>query len=273
MLLEIAGLARSTFYYQVRHFDDRKEKDAELLEKIKEIYLKNHGKYGSPRITQELKNRGYNINKKRIARIMQENGIKAFVRKRKYHSYRGDVGKIAPNVLKQDFKTERPYEKMGTDVTMFITQYGKLYLSSVIDFHTREILAYDISENPTFSQIRRMLKQLLLQHGDNIKGATLHSDQGWQYQMQYYHKFLKEHGMMQSMSRKGNCLDNSPTENFFGRLKTEIYYDKEYSFKSLEELKNTIHEYIKYYNNQRIVGRLKMSPVEYRKSYYKSIKK
>ena len=200
-----------------------------MLKEIEDIFYANNKKYGSPRITIELQNRGYNVNKKRVARIMKENGIQAAKKKRRYNSYKGTVGKIAPNILDRNFSTTRPYEKLGTDVTVFITPHGKLYLSPVIDFHTREILAYDLSEHPNMMQIRRMLWNLTNKHGDSLKGAILHSDQGWQYQMLYYRKYLKEHSMIQSMSRKGNCLDNSPTENFFGRLKTEMYYDKEYS--------------------------------------------
>ena len=137
-------------------------------------------------------------------------------------------------------------------------------------FHTREILAYDLSERPSFIQIKRMLDRLVCAHGEHLNGAILHSDQGWQYQMLYYQKFLLEHGMTQSMSRKGNCLDNSPTENFFGRMKTEMYYDKEFSFKSLNHLKKGIHEYILYYNNDRIVSRLKTSPAACRHSFNES---
>ena len=224
----------------------------------------NNKKYGSPRITIELQNRGYNVNKKRVARIMKENGIQAAKKKRRYNSYKGTVGKIATNILDRNFSTTRPYEKLGTDVTVFITPHGKLYLSPVIDFHTREILAYDLSEHPNMMQIRRMLWNLTNKHGDSLKGAILHSDQGWQYQMLYYRKYLKEHSMIQSMSRKGNCLDNSPTENFFGRLKTEMYYDKEYSFRSLKELKENIRAYIRYYNQERIVTRLKTNPQDCR---------
>ena len=261
-------MPRSTFYYEVKHFSYKAEKDKELLHLIEEIFRDNKGKYGCPRITQELQNRGFAVNKKRVERIMRENGISAYPKKRQYHSYKGQVGKLAPNILDRDFSTSRPYEKLGTDITQFITQYGKLYLSPIIDFHTREILAYDLSERPSFNQIKRMLDRLVCEHGEHLNGAILHSDQGWQYQMLYYQKFLREHGMTQSMSRKGNCLDNSPTENFFGRMKAEMYYDKEFSFKSLNHLKKVIHEYILYYNNVRIVSRLKTSPVVCRQSFY-----
>ena len=267
MLLEIAGLSRTTFYYEQKHMHDKEEKDAVLLKEIEEIYSSHNKKYGSPRITIELQRRGYNVNKKRVARIMRENNIRAAKKKRRYYSYKGTVGKIAPNILDRDFTTTRPYEKLGTDVTVFITPHGKLYLSPVIDFHTREILAYDISEHPNMMQIRRMLWQLTTKHGNSLKGAILHSDQGWQYQMLFYRKYLKEHSMIQSMSRKGNCLDNSPTENFFGRLKTEMYYDKEYSFRSLKELKENIKAYICYYNQERIVTRLKTNPQDCREKH------
>ena len=267
VLLQISGIPRSTYYYRAKHLDDKAKKDREILPVIKKIFQENHRKYGYPRVTQELKNRGYHINKKRVARLMKENHLSASTRKRQYHSYRGQVGKIAPNVLSQDFKTTAPYEKLGTDVTQFITQYGKLFLSPVIDFHTREILAYDLSETANYAQIKRMLNKLVKTHGKHLRGAVLHSDQGWQYQMQQYRDFLRENGMIQSMSRKGNCLDNSPTENFFGRMKTEIYYDQEYSFSSLEHLKLVIRDYIEYYNNDRIVSRLKCSPIRYRISH------
>ena len=250
---------------------DKEQKDAAILKEIESIYYSNNGKYGYPRVTIELQRRGYTINKKRVARIMRENGLRALKKKRKYNSYKGTIGRIAPNILDRDFSTSGPYQKLGTDVTMFITPHGKLYLSPVIDFHTREILAYDLSEHPNMQQIRRMLNQLKRKHGEALSGAILHSDQGWQYQMHYYRKFLKDHDIIQSMSRKGNCLDNSPTENFFGRLKTEMYYDKEFTFKSLDELKANIHRYICYYNQERIVNRLRTSPKKYREQYYEDV--
>ena len=248
MLLEIAGLARSTFNYVKKHIGDKERRDAAILKEIENIFQSNNGKYGYPRITIELQNRGYNINKKRVARIMRENNIRAARKKRRYNSYKGTVGKIAPNILNRDFSTTEPYQKLGTDVTVFITPHGKLYLSPIIDFHTREILAYDLSEHPNMQQIRRMLDRLIKKHGDYLDGAIMHS-----------------------MSRKGNCLDNSPTENFFGRLKADMYYDKEYSFKSLEELRHNIKKYIRYYNEERIVTRLRTNPLDYRNGCLESV--
>ncbi|MFA5762964.1 MAG: IS3 family transposase, partial [Bacilli bacterium] len=159
-----------------------------------------------------------------------------------------------------NFEATRPYEILGTDVTQFQISVGKLYLSPIIDFYTREILGYDISDSPNYAQIRRMVSMMINNHGESFKDSILHSDQGYQYQMKAYQKLLKNHGLIQSMSRKGNCLDNSPTENFFGRLKTEIFYDQEYEYKSLNELKRAIESYIKYYNEERIVVRFGDSP-------------
>ena len=129
-------------------------------------------------------------------------------------------------------------------------------------------MAYDLSEHPDMKQIWRMLNNLKERHGDNIKGMILHSDQGYQYQLKAYHRKLEEMEIIQSMSRKGNCLDNSPTENFFGRLKTEMFYEKEYLYNSLEELRQSIIDYIEYYNKERIVSKLKNSPINYRERFY-----
>ena len=268
MLLKISGIPSSTYKYQVKRLNYKKEKDSPILEEIRRIYEENNEKYGYLRVTQALKNKGYSINKKKVQRIMKDNGLFAKPKKRSYHSYRGIVGDIAPNILDRNFKTTKPYEKAGTDISVFITQYGKLYLSPIIDFHTREILAYDISEKPDMNQIWRMLDNLKKKHKDKIKGMILHSDQGYQYQLKAYHNKLKDMDIIQSMSRKGNCLDNSPTENFFGRLKTEMFYEKEYLYNSLEELKQSIEEYINYYNNNRIVSKLKISPIQFRNNHY-----
>ena len=212
---------------------------------------------------------------------MKKRGLTATPKRRAYHSYHGEIGKICKNhllakrlnekknvyVYERHFETNKPYQILGTDVTQFQIAAGKLYLSPIIDFHTREILGYDISKSPNYAQIRRMMKMMFDRHGEVFEGAILHSDQGYQYQMKAYQKLLKEHGIIQSMSRKGNCLDNSTTENFFGRLKTEIFYDKEFEYESLDQLKMAIEKYIKYYNEERIVVKYGDSPINIRQSY------
>ena len=269
MLLEIAGISKQIYHYEIKHCNDKANKDMFYEDLILEIYKSNYRKYGIPRITIELNRRLLNlglpkINHKRVERLMIKLGIQARPKQRKYVSYKGTVGRIAPNLLDRNFSTEHPYQKIGTDVTVFIMPFGKLYLSPIIDFHTREVLSYDLSESPDFRQIRNMFDQLVEKHGINVSGAIMHSDQGWQYQMEKYRLKLAELKIAQSMSRKGNCLDNSPTENFFGRMKEEMFYGKEHLYKTMSELKRAINEYIEYYNYIRIVNRLQMSPVEYR---------
>lgn len=141
---------------------------------------------------------------------------------------------------------------------------GKQYLSPVIDLHNSEIVSYNISKSPNFEQTKDMLNKALEKYQD-LEGLIFQSDQGWQYQMEAYHSILKENRIIQSMSRKGNCLDNSPMENFFGRMKNEMFYGYEYEFKTLDELEIAMKEYIEYYNTQRITTKLKgLTPVQYR---------
>ena len=233
---------------------------------IKSIYDRHNRKYGYPRITIELNNRGIKINEKKVARIMKEHHLTAAPRKKKYCSYRGEIGVIAKNVIHRHFDYGSPYKVFGTDITQFRIGEDKLYLSPIIDFHTREIVAYDISTSPNMLQIRRMMRQLDSKYGEYLFGSIIHSDQGWQYQQKWYQDFLKDHGIIQSMSRKGNCLDNSPTENFFGRLKEEVFYGQEWRYENIEDLRNAIHKWIKYYNEERIVINLRTSPLKYKEN-------
>ena len=184
------------------------------------------------------------------------------VRIKKYRSYKGEIGKVAPNLIQRDFKATAPNQKWTTDITEFSLFGKKLYLSPILDMYNSEIISYNISERPTLHQVMDMLDKAFDKLPDNTH-LVFHSDQGWQYQHKTYQYRLKEKGIKQSMSRKGNCLDNSIMENFFGLLKSELLYLKE--FKSIEEFKNELERYIYYYNNKRIKGKLKgMSPVQYR---------
>ena len=273
LLLSIAGISKQTYYYVIKHEFDKENKDKFYEELILKIFNKNYQKYGIPRMTDALnleliKLGKPKINHKRVERIMIKLGIQARPKQRKYVSYKGKIGKVAPNILDRDFSTTLPYQKLGTDITVFIMPFGKLYLSPIIDFHTREVLAYDLSEHPNFRQIIRMFEMLKNKHQFNFSNAILHSDQGWQYQIERYREKIKDLGLIQSMSRKGNCLDNSPTENFFGRMKEEMFYGKEYWYRSMPELKAAIINYIDYYNNERIVNRFHMSPIQYRIQNY-----
>jgi transposase InsO family protein len=260
-LLKLAGLPKSTFYYHLKKMK-KPDKYEEVKNVIKEIYHANKGRYGYRRISMELRNRGYCLNHKTVLKLMKECNIKCQVRIRKYRSYKGEVGRIAPNVLQRDFKADKPNQKWVTDVTEFSLFGRKLYLSPILDLYNGEIISYNISERPSFHQTMDMLEEAFKKIPDNTS-LILHSDQGWQYQMKHYQYHLQKKGVIQSMSRKGNCLDNSVMENYFGLLKSELLYLQE--FDSIEHFRKELEDYIDYYNNKRIKCKLKgLSPVQYR---------
>ena|SRR5690606_2026793 len=259
-------MARSSFYYHQNRNKTDKYQEVKVL--IKGIYHKHKGRYGYRRITAELNNTGLTINHKTVLKLMKSLGLKSVIRVKKYKSYKGEQGKIAPNILQRNFKAKQPNQKWATDITEFNVSGKKLYLSPVIDLFNQEIISYELSERPVFNQVVVMLKKAFKKIPDNTN-LVLHSDQGWQYQMKQYQQLLKGKGIVQSMSRKENCLDNAVVENFFGILKSELFYTQK--FKSIEELKNQIREYINYYNNERIKSNLnKMSPIKYRTHLYQN---
>ncbi|MEZ7722364.1 IS3 family transposase [Fusobacterium sp. 27098_8_59] len=264
MLLKIAGISRSVYYYYIDKKDiDEKNKD--IIEKIKEIYYVNKGRYGYRRVTLELKNQGLNINHKKVQRLMKKLNLQSIVRKkRKYSSYKGQIGKIADNHIKRNFEATAPNQKWFTDVTEFNLRGEKLYLSPILDAYGRYIVSYDIARSPNLEQINHMLN-LAFKENENYENLIFHSDQGWQYQHYSYQERLKEKKITQSMSRKGNSLDNGLMECFFGLLKSEMFYEQEEKYKTLEELKEAIEDYIYYYNNKRIKEKLKgLTPASYR---------
>lgn len=289
-LLKAANLARSVFYYQLKQLAKTDKHQPVIIDAIKEIYHTHKGRYGYRRITLALKQQGYDINHKKVQRLMRQLGLQAIIRRRrKYTSYHGQVGKIADNVLGRNFKTDKPNHKWATDVTEFrldimdktdtgATKSQKLYLSPIIDLYNGEIISYQMSTRPSYRFVGEMLDQALERlkaessqqsgsdsndNDNNEQQLIIHSDQGWHYQMQKYQQTLKDNSIIQSMSRKGNCLDNAVIESFFGTLKEEMFYHDKFS--SINELKTAIDEYIHYYNHDRIKIKLKgLSPVVYR---------
>ena len=174
-----------------------------------------------------------------------------------------DVGEVAPNLLERHFKTNQPNRKWVTDVTEFKVNDQKLYLSPILDLFNGEVVSYNLSRHPNFKQITDMLEGAFQKLPDKVDNLILHSDQGWQYQMKSYQNLLKAKGITQSMSRKATCLDNAVAENFFGLLKTELFYLEK--FDSIDQLEKAIVDYIDYYNNRRIKLKLNgLSPVQYR---------
>lgn len=256
LLLAIAQLARSTFFYYLRC---RPDKDAALRERIIQIKQK-HPSYGYRRVTATLTG----VNHKRVQRLMKEMGLQATLRRRKkYSSYQGEIGKIAPNLLRRDFKANQPNEKWVTDITEFKAKDGqKLYFSPILDTFNNEIIAFGLSKSPNWLLVKGMLQEAIKTLPESAN-PILHSDQGWHYQMRAYQQILQRKGMSQSMSRKGNCLDNAAMESFFGRLKIECFYGK--TFESVDEIEQTVKNYIRYYNEERIQLKLKgLSPIQYR---------
>ncbi|BDH60214.1 transposase [Lysinibacillus sp. PLM2] len=258
--MEFAGIKRSTYYDTVKKMN-RPDPDADLKVEIQAIYNEHEGRYGYRRIRDELANRGKKVNHKKVQRIMKALGLKCLVRMKKYKSYKGTVGKIAPNILDRNFKADAPNEKWVTDITEFKLFGEKLYLSPVLDLFNGEIITYTIGSRPTYSLVSEMIEKALERLPEEHK-LLMHSDQGWHYQMKQYRHALESRGIVQSMSRKGNCYDNSVMENFFGIMKSEFLYLKE--FQSVEDFKMELENYINYYNTKRMKAKLKMSPVQYR---------
>lgn len=261
LLIKVSGLPRSTYYYYAKRRTEP-DKYSEIKEEITAIYTENRERIGYRRITLELHNRGYCINHKTVQRLMKEIGISCRVRMKKYRSYKGEVGKIAPNLLERNFKAKKPNQKWVTDVTEFSLFGQKLYLSPILDLCSRDIVSYTIFDRPVLSMVTIMLESAFEKIPDRTN-LILHSDQGWQYQHKKFQRKLKAKGVRQSMSRKGNCLDNAVMENFFGLLKSELFYLQE--FDSLEHFKAELIDYLDYYNNRRIKAKLKgLTPAQHR---------
>ena len=245
---------------------DKPDKDQKLKAEIQAIFTEHKGNYGYRRIHLELRNRGYVVNHKRVQRLMKVLNLQARIRKkRKYSSYQGEIRKKADNLIQRQFEASKPMEKWYTDVTEFAIPASsqKLYLSPVLDGFNSEIIAYNLSTSPNLIQVKDMLEQTFTE--EYYENTILHSDQGWQYQHDFYHHFLEDKGIQPSMSRKGNSPDNGMMESFFGILKSEMFYGYEKTFKSLNQLEQAIVDYIDYYNNKRIKVKLKgLSPVQYR---------
>ena len=265
ILLKIIRLARSTYYYHLKQLDQT-DKNQTIKAEIQAIFTEHKGNYGYRRITLALRNRGFVVNHKKVQRLMKALGLSARIRrKRKYSSYQGEIGKKAENLIRRQFEASKPMEKCYTDVTEFAIPASsqKLYLSPVLDGFNSEIIAYNLSTSPNLAQVKMMLEQAFTEK--YYENTILHSDQGWQYQHDFYHHFLEDKGIQQSMSRKGNSPDNGMMESFFGILKSEMFYGYEKTFKSIEHLEQAIVDYINYYNNKRIKVKLKgLSPVQYR---------
>lgn len=260
-LFQVLDMARSVYYYwRTRLTGD--DKYADVKEAIRTLFHEHEGRCGYRRIHALLERQGFRHDPKTVLRLMDDLGLKCLVRMKKYRSYKGEVGTIAPNLLGRDFQATGLNQKWVTDVTEFHLFGEKLYLSPMMDLANREIIAYTMSDTPKYPFIGKMLDQAIARL-DSSRRPILHSDQGWQYQFRAFTSKLREYGITQSMSRKGNCLDNAAIESFFAVLKSELLYLRK--FKDMPHFKQELERYIEYYNHRRIKNRLKnLSPVEYR---------
>ena len=254
-------MAKSVYYYW-REASSKADPYQSAKEHITQIFNAHRGRYGYRRIQLALRNDACYLNPKTVQKLMGQLGLKSLVRPKRYQSYKGGIGKVAPNLLERNFGASKPNQKWVTDVTEFNVKGEKVYLSPILDLYNQEIISYEIADRPQISSVMQMLGGAFkrLKHEDR---PVLHSDQGWQYQMGLYQEALRKQGITQSMSRKGNCLDNAVMENWFGIMKTEFFYQKK--FDDVQTFKTELKEYIDYYNHDRIKQKLKgLSPVQYR---------
>jgi putative transposase len=259
--LNACNLAKSVFYYH-RKALDKPDACAGIKIKIKEIFHLHKGRYGYRRITLALRNLGMIINSKKVQRLMLELNLKSKVRPKRYNSYKGPEGKSVDNLLQRDFTASKPNQKWVTDVTEFNVKGQKVYLSPLLDLFSGDVVAYRIAKSAHLPLVKDMFEDALATLNDAEK-PILHSDQGWQYRLPKIQKMLKDAGLKQSMSRKGNCLDNAVAESFFAVLKTEMFHH--HDFDSADDLIMKIDEYIEYYNTIRIKVKLNgLTPIEHR---------
>lgn len=262
LLLDIAGLARSTFFYHQGRFG-QPDPQAGLKAAVRDAFDIAKGRYGHRRVHRELAKAGWQVAKKTVLKLMRELKLICHVRRRKrYNSYKGQPGRIAPNLLDREFDADGPNEKWVTDVTEFHVGESKIYLSPIMDLFDRSIVSYSWGTSPALPLVNNPLKEALatLQHRES---PTVHSDQGFQYQHLSWRNLLAGAGARQSMSRKGTCLDNAVIEGFFGHLKEELFNHT--NFPNVAAFTTELDEYMHWYNNVRTHTRLEgLSPVEYR---------
>lgn len=261
VLLTIAGLARSTFFYHQQRLS-RPDPQAALKTAIRTAFAHAKGRYGHRRIHQRLRQEGWRVAKKTVLKLMRQLGLVCRVRRRRFTAYRGETGTVAPNWLNRNFRAHAPNQKWVTDVTEFRVGEQKLYLSPVMDLFDRQIIAYAMGPSPTLTLTTTALERALATLAPG-QTPVIHSDQGFQYQHTSWQRLLATAGAVQSMSRKGNCLDNAVMENFFGHLKEELFHHTR--FPDRDTLITAIHEYMTWYNTDRISTTLQgLSPVQYR---------
>lgn len=252
-MFEISKTNKSSYYKWLSFAEKRVIKEQEeyqIVEEIKSLYEKHKGRLGVERMTNQLKiEKNIYCNHKKVYRLMKENGYLSVVKRKKNYI---KPGKPHPkrNVLKRNFKTSCPYDKMATDVTE-ISMFGiKTYISPIKDLHTNMIESVEIGKSATLVTVMKMIEKI--KDKAIPEGTIFHSDQGSLYNSIKFQNELKRNNFIQSMSRKGTPIDNSPMESFFSTLKSEVIYNPLIKIESYEDLIKEIKEYFEYYNNERI---------------------
>lgn len=258
-------LSRSTYYDRLKR-NHKSDKYAKIKQFIRKEYIKEGARYGYRRIHSKAGGAVFSYSEETIRKIMTSIGLKVTLFSKytdNYSSYKGTIGKIAPNLLKQQFNATVPLTVLHTDITQVAIYNGKRgYISVIIDEASKEVLAAVGSYSPNKKIIEETLDEVQ-KHIIMGSHPILHSDQGWQYQIPSYQERLKKMGIVQSMSRKGNCHDNAPVESFFSLLKRECL--NQYKIKNITELRGILKSYIQWFNNERISMKIKcLSPVRYR---------
>lgn len=258
-------LPKSVYYYQKQR--QHKDTDDPVISEIKAVKQKNPA-YGYRRVVLTLRHHHLKVNHKKVQRLMRTEGLQSTAytqRIRKYNAYKGTVGQVAKNHLKRRFMTDRPYQKLVSDVSEF--RWGhhteRLYLEPVMDLYSDEILAFTIGDHPTVAFALKPLREALEHLPEHHYRTYVHTDQGFQYQSALWRQELKTHHACQSMSRKATCLDNAQMESFFHLMKAETVASHHYPTR--DDLETAMRVWIKYYNKSRIKEKLGgQSPIEYR---------
>lgn len=262
LLLQIADLPRSTFYDHRRRLS-REDSRAGIKEAIRDAFKAANSAYGHRRILAILLRQGWTVSKKTVLKLMRELGLQCPVRRRKrYNSFRGEVGEAADNVLHRQFATDARHTKWVTDVTEFTVGTTKVYLSPILDLYDNRIISATAGPSPSVKMVADSLRMAIDTLGPGEK-PLVHSDQGFQYRHTLWRDTLTGAGLAQSMSRKGTCLDNAVMEGFFSHLKEEWFRIQKPT--TLDEFHAGLTDYLEWWNTTRIQQRLGyLSPDEYR---------
>ena len=251
-MCRVLPVSRSGFYRWLKHSPSQREQDnRQLLAQIRQIHAESNGNYGSPRVTDALRQRGINCNHKRIERLMRINGI-CSKRKRKFKvtTHSKHQRAVAANLIQRDFSAKQPNRLWTSDITYIRTQEGWLYLAVFLDAYSRRIVGWSMNRRLSDELIINAFKQAWL-HRQPSPGLIVHSDRGSQYCSGFFKELLNTYRYRQSMSSTGNCYDNAITESFFATLKVELINAERY--RTRNEARRSIFKYIEFfYNRSRI---------------------